>query len=116
MRCDYRIIELLSLTIGHVWDGEAVRRKVLISGRSLKGGAGIHCRAVRSRRVPCFIASSEPDDGAEDGHTTGDVNGSDGYTAPVPVTLTWDGSAYGATVGLRAERSESGSGRVYTIV
>jgi hypothetical protein len=64
----------------------------------------------------CFIASNESDNGAEDGNTTGDVNGSDGYTAPVPVTLTWDGSAYVATVGLRAERSESGSGRVYTIV
>jgi hypothetical protein len=64
----------------------------------------------------CFIASNEPDNGAADGDTTGDVNGSDGYTAPVPVALTWDGSAYVATVGLRAERSESGSGRVYTIV
>lgn len=64
----------------------------------------------------CFIASNEPDDGAEDGHTTGDVNGSDGYTSPVRVALTWDGSAYVAVVNLRAERSESGSGRVYTIV
>jgi hypothetical protein len=64
----------------------------------------------------CFIASNEADNGADDGNTTGDVNGSDGYTAPVPVTMTWDGSAYVATVGLRAERSESGSGRVYTIV
>jgi hypothetical protein len=66
--------------------------------------------------VACFIASNESDNGAADGNTTGDVNGSDGFTAPVPVTLTWDGSAYGATVSLRAERSESGTGRVYTIV
>jgi len=64
----------------------------------------------------CFIASNEPDDGADDGHTKGDVNGSDGYTSPVPVALTWNGSAYVATVQLRAERSESGSGRVYTLV
>lgn len=64
----------------------------------------------------CFIASSEPDNGASSGNTTGDVNGSDGYTTPVPVALTWDGSAYVATVQLRAERSDSGSGRVYTIV
>jgi hypothetical protein len=66
--------------------------------------------------VACYITSNEPDNGADDGDTTGDVNGSDGYTAPVPVTVTWNGSAYVATVGLRAERSESGSGRVYTIV
>jgi hypothetical protein len=63
-----------------------------------------------------YISSSEPDNGTNDGNTTGDVNGSDGYTAPVPVTLTWNGSAYVATVNLRAESSETGSGRVYTIV
>ena len=66
--------------------------------------------------VVCFITSNEPDNGAKDGNTKGDVNGSDGYTSPVPVALAWDGSAYVATVRLRAERSESGSGRVYTIV
>ncbi len=48
----YRITELLSLTVGQVWDGEAARNEVLVARRNLKGGAGVHCRSVKSRRVP----------------------------------------------------------------
>ena len=48
----YRITELLSLTVGQVWDGETARTEVLVARRNMKGGAGVHCRAVRSRRVP----------------------------------------------------------------
>ncbi len=66
--------------------------------------------------VSCYIASSEPDNATGDGNTTGDVNGYDGYTAPVPVDLAFDGTNFVGTAQLRAERSGSGTGRVYTIV
>ncbi len=65
-------------------------------------------------------SSSEPDDaqGNGDGSTTGDVNGSDGFTAPVDVTSSFAYNASTASfegnVSLRAERAGSGSGRTYT--
>lgn len=67
------------------------------------------------------ISSNEPDDSNGDGSTTGDVNGDDGYTAPVEVTSDlvydtdgdqWIGSV---TLQLRAERSGGGDGRAYAI-
>lgn len=67
------------------------------------------------------VRSDEPDDaqGPHDGNTTGDVNGQDGFTAPVNVsslftpgliTGTWT-----ATIMLRAERDKDADGRKYTI-
>ena len=66
------------------------------------------------------VRSDEPDDaGSGDGMTTGDVDGQDGYTAPVDILgrLSWDGElgAYVGTIQLRAERAGSGDGRNYTI-
>jgi hypothetical protein len=67
------------------------------------------------------VRSSEPDDasGAGDGQTTGDVNGSDGFTAPVDITplMIFDNATqtYTTTLQLRAERDGTGSGRKYTI-
>lgn len=70
------------------------------------------------------LRSDEPDDAAGngDGATTGDVDGADGYAAPVNITarFTFDASigergAWVATVQLRAERAGSGDGRCYTI-
>jgi integrase len=55
----YRITELLSLTIGQVWDGKAARKEVLVARRHLKGGAGAYCRSVRSRRVPLSVKIQE---------------------------------------------------------
>ena len=50
----YRITELLSLKWQQVWDAETgtARKEVLVARRNLKGGAGLHCRSVHSRRVP----------------------------------------------------------------
>jgi hypothetical protein len=71
--------------------------------------------------ITVLVSSSEPDDaqGGGDGHTTGDVGGFDGYTAPVDVTGSFDYDAgtglWTGTILLRAERAGSGVGRKYTI-
>lgn len=67
------------------------------------------------------IQSSEPDDaeGNSDGETTGDVDGQDGFSAPVDVTdlLTYDPEteSFIGIVWLRAERDGEGPGRTYSI-
>lgn len=48
----FRIQELLSVTVGHVWHGEAVAMEIALARRDLKGGKGAYRRTVRSRRVP----------------------------------------------------------------
>lgn len=69
------------------------------------------------------VRSNEPDDAPSDlgdGSTTGDVNGFDGYTAPVDVTASMvpdplEVGKYKGTIFLRAELHIRGSGRKYTI-
>ncbi len=70
------------------------------------------------------VRSDEPDNaiGNGDGNTTGDVDGQDGYAAPVNVTGLFTFNAgygeHGAWVGtiqLRSERAGSADGRAYTI-
>ena len=67
------------------------------------------------------VSSDEPDNASDngDGNTTGDVNGSDGYTSPVTVTsmLVYNSGAqaYVGTIQLRAERADNDDGRKYTI-
>jgi hypothetical protein len=71
--------------------------------------------------ITVTVRSDEPDNasGGGDGNTTGDVNGSDGFTSPVEVSaLLLPGLLPGtfvATIQLRAERANSGDGRQYTI-
>ncbi len=48
----FRARELSAITIGHVWDGTAVRSAVSLERRSLKNGRGLRARSVRSRTVP----------------------------------------------------------------
>lgn len=76
------------------------------------------CVSPEHLLVNCTVSSSEPDDGAGDGSSIGDVNGFDGYTRPVEVALTYDASAgcYIGSVALRAERDGGQLGRMYSIV
>jgi hypothetical protein len=69
-----------------------------------------------------FVSSDEPDDYIADGDAPGDVNGEDGFTAPVEVTDAFTDSfvadgkrVFTGTIALRAERSGIGVGRTYTI-
>lgn len=48
----FRITEILSLKWEQIWDGAQPRNEVIVARRNLKGGAGQHCRTIRSRRVP----------------------------------------------------------------
>ena len=72
--------------------------------------------------LTAWVFSSEPDDATGDGSYTGDVDGQDGYAAPVPVDLICTGEPqpgvylYEGLVSLRAERDGSESSRVYSIV
>jgi len=47
-----RISELLSLTVGDCWTGTDVRHELFVARRRLKGGRGVHRRAVSGRRIP----------------------------------------------------------------
>lgn len=75
------------------------------------------CTPAGELTVVCHVTSNEPDNAKGDGNTTGDVNGSDGYTSPVPVALTYDADSnlFLGTVLLRAERSGTKSSRMYSI-
>ena len=47
----FRIHEILSLTVAHVWDGAEAVHAITIARHALKGGRGAYKRTVRSRRV-----------------------------------------------------------------
>jgi hypothetical protein len=68
------------------------------------------------------VRSNEPDDAPDlgDGATTGDVNGFDGYTAPVNVTAAMMADPlvpgrFTGTILLRSERHIRGTGRTYLV-
>lgn len=80
--------------------------------------ASDECTAPEDLVVICTVSSSEADDGGADGVSEGDVDGLDGFAAPVTVTLTYDadlGSWWGE-VELRAERNARQATRSYSIV
>lgn len=77
------------------------------------------CSDPENMQINCTISSNEPDDATGDGSTTGDVDGFDGFTTPVPITdLVYDpvSQCFFGMVSLRAERDGAEEGRVYSIV
>jgi len=52
LNCGFRVREIMSLNVSHVWDAGRVRGQVRLERGSLKGGRGPR-RAARSPRGPC---------------------------------------------------------------
>src|SRR5688500_13320484 len=82
--------------------------------------AGDACADPNELILSVTVASDEPDDaGEDDGHTTGDTDGGDGFTAPEDVTpafaISRETRGFEGSIFLRAERSGGGDGRSYTI-
>lgn len=75
------------------------------------------CTETDQLQVSVTVTSSEPDDDKGDGAFTGDVDGQDGYTDPVPVLCEFDGGTgcFVSSFALRAERDGRGVDRIYTI-
>lgn len=72
--------------------------------------------AAGQLQLQCKVSSSQPDQTSDDPTLVGDVNGQDGFTAPVGVTLTYQDGAYRGVVHLRAERQGGvKAGRTYSI-
>jgi integrase len=53
----FRASELGAISIGHVWDGAAVRHEISLARRNLKGGRGLRRRSVRARTLPLNAAA-----------------------------------------------------------
>ncbi len=79
--------------------------------------ASDYCTAPGDLLVICEITSSQPDDTDGTGEHVGDVDGEDGYSAPVEVELLNMGDGeYTALVFLRAERDgDDKAGRIYSV-
>jgi site-specific recombinase XerD len=53
----YRVSEILSLSVGQVWNDFGPATEVTVSRRDLKGGRGARQRRVRSRSIPLNAAA-----------------------------------------------------------
>ena len=69
-------------------------------------------------KVAAWVSSNERDDARGDGHFTGDVNGQDGFTLPVPFNVAYDPATgfFVGTVNMRAERDGTRADRVYSVL
>jgi probable HAF family extracellular repeat protein len=76
------------------------------------------CEFPELLQVTCQARSNEPDDAKGDGSFTGDINGFDGFSNPVPVTLTYNGGTdkWEGSVNLRSERDGAAGGRKYSLI
>ncbi len=107
-------LTIVSLSPHYLWPPNHKMQTVSITFQK-----GDNC--LPSPGISVKVRSNEPDDAAGngDGHTTGDVDGQDGFTSPVAIPASrivdhGDGTCT-ATFALRAERAGSGSGRVYGV-
>ncbi len=96
-----------------IWPPNHKMVPVTITAEILEGDP-----APENLLIWCWVSSSQPDDTNGSGKHTGDVNGQDGFTAPVAVDLQYvDDGRYQATILLRAERDGNDKdGRIYSIV
>ena len=76
------------------------------------------CQDPANLVLDCTISSNEPDDATGDGSFIGDVDGEDGYSAPVEIPLVYDPDteSFEGVATLRAERNGAEDGRSYSIV
>lgn len=75
--------------------------------------ASDYCTAPNALDIFCYVSSDQPDP-AGNANRTGDVDGFDGYTEPVEVSLTnVDDGLYETVIWLRAERVSTA--RTYSI-
>jgi hypothetical protein len=100
--------------VAELWPPKHDMRSVKLIVTADDGGGGVQL-------ISATLRSDEPDNApdAGDGNTGGDVNGQNGYSSPVDVLglLVPDPNVpgrYTAQIQLRAERSGSSDGRVYT--
>lgn len=79
-----------------------------------------NCSNPEDLQLYCTVSSNEPDDLSGDGETAGDVDGFDGFIAPLNITggLVYDAElgCFFGVVSLRAERDGADVGRTYSIV
>jgi hypothetical protein len=96
-----------------LWPADYSMQSVLITVQASDTVA-----SPESLSVQCTISSNEPDNTTTDGTRIGDVAGQDGYTSPVPISLTYNPTTkqFSAVTTLRAERVGDQSGRVYSIL
>jgi len=95
-----------------MWPPNHRMARQTISGRVVEDGG------LAGGVLHVAVTSSEPDDapGEGDGHTRGDTNGRDGFSAPVrfEVRPAADGT-FSVSLALRAERAGGGPGRTYVV-
>lgn len=106
------VIGVFSTDIGTLWPPNNKMVPVTIFLE-----ASDHCVDPENLVVLCELSSSQPDDSDGTGEHVGDVDGMDGFAAPVLAELDHVGNGvYEATVLLRAERDGSDkAGRTYSI-
>ena len=107
---DYTTVTNQLVTFGHGESLKLVPVTILLAASDL-------CTDPNDLEILCAVSSNQADDTGGNGQWTGDVDGHDGYSAPVDVTLQNTGPGlYTATLNLRAERDPNVmTGRTYSI-